>query len=240
MSTTRPPCPWTPWTDDRPRPLGEAAPDGDLGGYLDDYLDGDLPESAQRRVEEHLAVCARCRRDLADLEALVEEARGLRAAVEPPRDLWPGIAARLTPRPARRNRAAARRPARALPWLPLAAAAVLLLALAGTLVLREWSPGAAPAETETALGASPAPGRALSRQVLAALERQQGNLSPATVSSLEGSLAALDRSIADLRAALASDPGNRQLHLWLAERYRQELELLQRLQLLEVPPRPRS
>jgi anti-sigma factor RsiW len=184
-------------------------------------------------VEEHLAVCARCRRELAELEALVEEARGLRAAVEPPRDLWPDIAARLAPRPARR-------PARALPWLPLAAAAVLLLVLVGALVLRGWSPGAAPPETETALGASPAPGRALSRQVLAALERQRGNLSPATVSSLEGSLAALDRSIGDLRAALASDPGNRRLHLWLAERYRQELELLQRLQLLEVPPRPRS
>lgn len=66
---------------------------------LSDYLDDALSADDRALVERHLKTCDDCAAALADLEAVVRRARSLEPR-EPPRDLWPDIAARLEPRPA--------------------------------------------------------------------------------------------------------------------------------------------
>jgi hypothetical protein len=61
---------------------------------LSDYVDGTLSVDEHRSVEEHLAGCGACRRVLEELSAVVERARAL-GPIEPPRDLWTGIAATI-------------------------------------------------------------------------------------------------------------------------------------------------
>jgi len=61
---------------------------------LSGFLDGDLDTEAFAAVEEHLAGCGPCRRVLEELERVVSGAGAL-GGLEPPRDLWAGIAATL-------------------------------------------------------------------------------------------------------------------------------------------------
>ncbi|HUF76329.1 MAG TPA: zf-HC2 domain-containing protein [Longimicrobiales bacterium] len=73
-----------------------------------DYLAEELDEAGQADVEAHLAECGACRDVLAELRAVVARARQL-GDVEPPRDLWSGIASaidgpvRTWPRPEHRH-----------------------------------------------------------------------------------------------------------------------------------------
>ncbi len=60
-----------------------------------DYADGTLPASEKTEFERHLATCAECRRDVAFLNSLRQQAAALPQRLEPPRDLWPEIANRL-------------------------------------------------------------------------------------------------------------------------------------------------
>jgi anti-sigma factor RsiW len=59
-----------------------------------DYVAGELGDAGQSEVEAHLAGCGPCRDALAELRAVVAGAREL-GALEPPRDLWPGIASAI-------------------------------------------------------------------------------------------------------------------------------------------------
>jgi len=63
-----------------------------------DYVDGVLPASEKVDLERHLAACADCRRDVAFLNSLRQQAAALPQRLEPPRDLWPEIANRLAPK----------------------------------------------------------------------------------------------------------------------------------------------
>ena len=65
---------------------------------LDDYLDGLLPTTERRAVEQHLSECARCRAELADERALRKALRTL--PLEPPRT---GFAAQALHRAAGRK-----------------------------------------------------------------------------------------------------------------------------------------
>jgi anti-sigma factor RsiW len=58
---------------------------------LSDYMDGGLSAEEHRRAEEHLSECGACRRILEDLREVVQRAGAL-GPIEPPRDLWDGIA----------------------------------------------------------------------------------------------------------------------------------------------------
>jgi anti-sigma factor ChrR (cupin superfamily) len=103
-----------------------------VADQLATYLEGELLEPARLALEAHAASCADCGSLLADLHAIRREAAAL-PALEPSRDLWSGIAARIDApvvalEGARRARdAAARRT-----WLrPSIAAAALILVTAG-------------------------------------------------------------------------------------------------------------
>ncbi|MBI3110474.1 MAG: zf-HC2 domain-containing protein [Ignavibacteriales bacterium] len=64
---------------------------------LNDILDGTLPLGQQKSVELHLKDCAACRQELAALRSVLDKASALPVSIDPPRDLWEGIDARLGP-----------------------------------------------------------------------------------------------------------------------------------------------
>lgn len=103
-----------------------------VADQLASYLEEDLPEPARLALEVHAASCADCGALLADLDAIRREAAAL-PTLEPSRDLWSGIAARidapvLALDDARRTRAVTARRT----WLrPSLAAAALILVTAG-------------------------------------------------------------------------------------------------------------
>lgn len=64
---------------------------------LSDYLDDALTPEERTACDAHLAACASCRQTANELRTLIAAAQ-VEAMAEPPHDLWPGIAARISPR----------------------------------------------------------------------------------------------------------------------------------------------
>ena len=184
---------------------------------IDPFLAGTLAAARRQAFEDHLASCPSCREALADARVLAPAAAALPRAIDPPRDLWPSINRRL--------------PRRGRPWwrtAALAAAAAIML-MAGSSALTLWlvrdrgAPHAA-AGTTPAIEAGYVSATA---DLMRALDAERGRFSPATVATLERNLAVIDAAIAESRAALAADPGNRDLAALLWASYRQKVALLQ-------------
>lgn len=156
----------------------------------------------------------------------------------PERDLWPGIAAQLAPRSSERR------------WLPLAAAAVLLVAASSLITAHVVRQGATPvasvapaAAPETpAVPAAPAtsvqaasfgPGYALDpeyaaarRQLAEMLARRIDRLPASARQKVENNLAELHRAADEINAALALQPGDALLEELLLNTYQDELAVL--------------
>lgn len=62
---------------------------------LHDFADGALPPAQAAGVRRHLAECGECRARVERIRALAERLAGLPRLGEPPRDLFPDIAARV-------------------------------------------------------------------------------------------------------------------------------------------------
>jgi anti-sigma factor RsiW len=202
----------------------------DVLSRLDDYVDGLLDVGERAAVSFHLDACASCRQDEQALRELLARARALSTEVVPPRDLWPGIEKEI------RNRG------RAGAWLRgLAAAACLVLALAGALLTRGPVPGP-PAASGPAAGA-PRPAaleqaairklegdyEAAASALLVELRSRQSALPPETVAQVEESLRTIDGALAQIRAALQQDPSQPGLHLMLAATHRKKVDMLRRV-----------
>ncbi len=80
-----------------PPPFDCAAVDARLADYLDDEPPATLTVPERAAVDRHVATCARCRALVRDLRAIAGEAAAL-PPLAPSRDLWAGIAPRLTDR----------------------------------------------------------------------------------------------------------------------------------------------
>jgi anti-sigma factor RsiW len=195
--------------------------------WLDAYLEGGLTPAQRGQMKNHLAECAGCRARADEMRAVMAAATALPRNIRPARDLWPGIAGRL---PARR-----RPPLPWRGWIPLAAAALLLVAVTATITWR-LSRGPAAGTPARAASASPALAAfAADRDyVLAAadlervLSENRDRLAPSTVALLERNLAVIDSAIAEARAALEADPANADLRALLWSVQRQKLDLLDR------------
>lgn len=146
--------------------------------------------------------------------------RQLPRELDPPRDAWAGIAARLPPQvapPVRRGGAR---------WWPMAVAACLCVAAVGV----AWRlPAPAPATAPTAADLRAAvvqrEAAAMTREYEAALAQFEGAPMP---EPLAPALATLDRSASDIRLALASDPDAVFLLDQLRRTYSRRLSLTQR------------
>jgi hypothetical protein len=77
--------------------------------------------------------------------------------------------------------------------------------------------------------------------LLEILESRRAQLPAGTVAALEQNLVAIDRAIAEIYLALEESPDDHALSFLLADAYRREAELLQRLETwLYVPEEARS
>jgi hypothetical protein len=211
---------------------------------LEEYFDGTLPPDAHRAIEAHLAGCTRCRDELSSLGALLDTVAELRERrAEPPRDLWPEIAARIALGPrgdAPRDGVPARRDARGdeagrwglfrafggrrgspWPWLTaaagLAAAAVVTFFVLprGDTMTRELAMLDAQVKSSRQ-GVRPVGPAGIPDTTAVALSWRV----------FDQSLGVLDQAIKDSRAALTRDPGNPILKKSLLTAYQKQLELI--------------
>ncbi len=183
---------------------------------LNEYVDGTLTAETRALVETHLAGCAGCRAAVAELRALVAGAAALPKRIEPARELWTGVAARMGKRERGKGQG----------WwrTALAAAATLVIGFAVYRLLpsstaRDRPVGegwvVAQAEYDQATAA-----------LTSALALERDRLRPETVALLERNLGVIDAAIRESRDALARDPGNVELRGLVASAARAKVELL--------------
>lgn len=188
--------------------------------------------------------------DEPQFESLASELSTLPASLEPDRDLWPDLAARLEPREVRRpaRMPALRRIAAHPAWRHALAAGVGLVAGA-LLTYLSMSPAAGSSPDGSAADVrlasvamnsmamnSTDSGQALDQaenQFLRAKEElwlavfeRRSQLSPEAWGMVERNLQILDGAVGDLRAALADDPGNPELEKRILNNQRRSLDLL--------------
>ncbi|MCB9689956.1 MAG: zf-HC2 domain-containing protein [Alphaproteobacteria bacterium] len=183
---------------------------------LHDRLDGPLPPALDEALQEHLAGCEPCRRLAADLDRLRIAAGELPREIEPSRDLWPGIAARIGGRSAWWQRPQ---------WL-LAALVLVALGSSALTALALRAPDPAPVDVA---GAELPWGDELDHaadELRAAVEARRGELDPETLAVVEENLRIIDAAVAETRAALDADPTNRRLQRSLAAAGEQRIALL--------------
>lgn len=214
------------------------------------YLDGDLDADRHAELEAHLGSCGGCRRVLEDLRDVVRRAGDL-DAIEPPRDLWAGIAATIdapSPRPeakvialptapAEAERVGRRRSRISVSVPQLAAASVALVALSsmGTLALGAGHETGSADGVEVATsplafvassqGAPPELAAELA-QLEQMLDGTWSGLDANTARVLERNLAVIEQAIQDSMDALALDPGNDFLTEHLERVYERKLTFL--------------
>jgi len=189
----------------------------DMEGKLNEYVYGTLATPERATMEAHLADCAGCQAAIVGLRALVTAAAALPKSIEPKRNLWTTIEARIGQRATGNVQRAFWRGA-------LAAAAVLVIALGFYRLVPPFTAHyRAVAEGWVAVQADFDRSTDELSRILAT---ERDRLSPETVSLLERNLRIIDGAIAESRAALARDPANRELQgLWAAAA-RQKVELL--------------
>lgn len=137
--------------------------------------------------------------------------------VDPSRDLWPGIEARLGARP---------RALRPL-WAYSLAASVLLAVAAGALWSVGLHHGRATPEVIVAQGTSPQDTYFAQRAAYAEQSVQSAtNLAPATRGVILKNLRIIESSMQDMQAALDKDPNNPRLRALLFDLYQNEARLL--------------
>jgi anti-sigma factor ChrR (cupin superfamily) len=209
---------------------------------LSELASGELVPEVAASIEQHVSHCASCRATLARLRAIIERAAALPASIEPPAQEWAALRGRLR----QHTNATPRQGGWMREWGLRAAAAVVLVAGSSALtvvILRERVPAdVAAVRGPAAVAAVPATVRAVDRsyadvldELSATIGAQRGTLAPSTIATLEHTLRVIDEAIAEARAALAADPGNRALLDVLSANYEQKVQLLRRVS--ELPAR---
>ena len=142
----------------------------------------------------------------------------LPASIEPERDLWPPIAARLAPR------------GRARPWRALyqLAAAIALVVISSVVT---WFLARKSAAPVVVVAMAPVDRAGLARLARAGDVMEEGlgssDLAPETRAVLTRNLVVIDSAIAECQRALDADPGSPVLAGLLRAAHRQRVEFLQ-------------
>lgn len=204
---------------------------------LDALIGQELSLEEERRLKDHLGSCSACRRELDAIESVRRAAAALPRAVEPRRDLWPGIEARLSPTGLAPRAPLWRRSA----GLLAVAAIVAVVSSAVTLWLAGGVGGGGPQTTRAvsgpaSAGAAPVALEAVRRdharvrrELLAALDAHRSTLPPETLTVVERNLNIIDHAIGEIEDALDRHPGDPDLELLLADTYERETDLLRQV-----------
>jgi anti-sigma factor RsiW len=201
---------------------------------FDDFLGDRLESKALAEVKAHLEACGACAEELDGIRQLRDRAAELPRSLEPPRDLWPGIAAGIAESKVVRGRFGRR-------TLLAAAAAVLVVASVVTAYLLGRSQAAVIAESTTVDERVPSTVLLASFEDLGvegyesrraelfdALEARSHELSPETMEVVKTNLELIDQAMDRIAEALGQDPENQLLMRQLAGAYRRQIDLLQR------------
>jgi hypothetical protein len=224
---------------------------------LPEYLDGTLADdgAASANARAHIVSCESCRALVRDMERIRARAASL-PALQPSRDLWAGIEARIQSMP---QDATPVRPITTR-WMsqrwygaPLARAAVLVIATASATLFasHHWpstsaqlgSPSTPVTTAVTNSGVSTVSNAPAARtsefiydQQISAmrqiLDSRRSRLDPKTVAIIEKNLRVIDTAIAESRTALARDPANHFLAGQLDASLNTKLELLRTVAML--------
>jgi anti-sigma factor RsiW len=213
---------------------------------LHDAADGTNPPAESSRAARHLMHCARCRTDVERIRDLLALASALPREIEPPTDLWPDIRTRIrrTALPSTGRAAGSRSLWNSFVhdrgWL--AAAAVLLIVASSVMTALFLRPNndsvvQRPDTVEPAPGSQRAPVvrtvsddyDRLDRELAQLLAGERGKMQPETVAKVERNLAIIDAAIAEIRQALAEDPGNDALLQLLKASYGQKSALVRQV-----------
>lgn len=221
---------------------------------LSDYLDDELADDERIELETHLARCSECRDTLTQLRAVRDRAGALTDRM-PERDLWPGIATRVTGAPSPKTTTSRgtgdvrelwkRRFAFSVPQLVAAALVVAVLGGGSALMLTRRTPGshlstaaaggAVPEAPTATLASYTAANRersdaAVDRAIAdleAALKSHRDHLDPATKRVLDRNLATIDSALAQIRQALREQPTDPYLNHSLTSTMLRKLDVLQ-------------
>ena len=209
---------------------------------LHDAADGTRRPS--ERLAAHLRDCARCAADVERIGELLAMTAALPRSVEPPADLWSGVRTRIRQQPGGRSEA----PAWRSRWTTLAsdprwlaAAAVLLIVASSALTMlftRDRGMDVVRAPDSVAPGGTLAAPvtrtvsddyERLDRELGALLAANRDRMQPETIAKVERNLAIIDAAIAEIRDALAADPGNEALRQLLKASYGQKSALVRQV-----------
>ncbi|MBC7895570.1 MAG: hypothetical protein H7066_09155 [Cytophagaceae bacterium] len=207
---------------------------------LNDVVDGRVAASERAHVDTHLRDCAVCRETVETLRTTIADADALPPDVALPATLWTDIRRSIDAGKVTAIPTAA--PARVRGWWMtprrIAVAAVVLIAGSSALtavVVRRQAPTSVVASSQPMAGVLPVQWQAAERGYLNSaselreqLDAQRNRLNPATIATVERSLATIDAAIAEAREALIRDPASTTLSELLASNYRQKVDLLRR------------
>jgi hypothetical protein len=222
--------------------------------HLDDYVDGMLTEQQRIETKRHLESCETCRQTVKFLRALQATADAMPREIEPGRDLWTDLEARISPTRVMQVDFRGRGPLALLgvrsvwgQWAALAAAALVLVVASSGITAyfvgdSELGAGAGmPGLTGVGepvastieefrpaeIGYAQAIG-----DLLQTLDARREDLDPETLTVIEANLRVIDAAIRRARAAIEKYPEESELALVLADNYRRKLEFLERTNLL--------
>ncbi len=198
--------------------------------------DGSMPTDRARDVESHLRACASCAEDVSRLERLMTRISENPAVAAPTDELWPSIRTRieqskiipLASAPAGRRRSLSVRHFAAVAGL-VAAGAVLAMLLRPSHRIPADEP--VNVESPTAMLAvvdSVHSYEEEARTLLNRLELHRAMLRPEAAAAIDRNLRSIDQAIAELEAAIDSDPRNPALRRLLAQSYRHKIDILRK------------
>jgi anti-sigma factor RsiW len=201
---------------------------------FDDFLDGQLDKAEGEALRRHLETCADCADELAGIREIRQQAAALPRAIDPPGDLWPGIAEAIESSKVVRGRFLRHA-------LLAAAAAVLVVTSVVTayfvgrsqaVVIAVATPVAESGASAVLLASFEGLGvenyETRRGELLAALDARSHELSPATMNVVMDNLMLIDHAMDRIAEALGEDPENERLMKQLAGAYRRQIDLLQR------------
>ena len=207
---------------------------------ISDYVDGVLSRESEAELKAHLEGCRDCRELARDFASIVQGARGL-ASYEPSAAVWPKIAAEVrAARPEAPAEVRERRSWLGAFWRPAgwvyAAAAAVMLAVVGGLVVRQkpWSTAPAVkagsveftlAKLQEAQGYYEKAIRALSE----AVQSREDKMDPRLAEVFSRNLAAMDETIQSCRQIIQRDPDNLTARAFLLTAYREKVNFLEEL-----------
>ena len=202
---------------------------------FDEFLDDQLDAAEAKDLRAHLAGCPSCVAELESIRELRDLAAALPRSLEPSRDLWPGVEARISGAEVVHGRFGRRA-------LLAAAAAVVVVSSVVTAyfigrsqavvvtaeppAVVEYGPSKVLLASFEGLGVDNY--LATRNELLDALDARKHELSAETMDVVNENLLLIDQAMDRIAEALGKDPENEFLMKQLASVYRRQIDLLQR------------